>query len=91
MVSGFLISPKDHERIFSGLAIVIFLAQMTQFQTAPAPAGEHHGPFNMLHGTWMSGLTLWLMLGLVALTMALIWATPKITKIILAVCFEPVS
>lgn len=66
----------------NGLAIVIFLAQMTQFQTAPAPAGEHHGPFNMLHGTWMSGLTLWLMLGLVALTMALIWATPKVTKII---------
>ncbi len=66
----------------NGLAIVIFLAQMTQFQTAPAPAGEHHGPFNMLHGTWMSGTTLWLMLGLVALTMALIWATPKVTKFI---------
>ena len=66
----------------NGLAIVIFLAQMTQFQTAPAPAGEHHGPFNMLHGTWMSGQALYMMLGLVALTMAIIWATPKVTKFI---------
>lgn len=66
----------------NGLAIVIFLAQMTQFQTAPAPAGEHHGPFNMLHGTWMSGQTLYMMLGLVALTMAIIWVTPKVTKFI---------
>ncbi len=66
----------------NGLAIVIFLAQMTQFQTAPAPAGEHHGPFNMLYGTWMTGMTLYLMLGLVALTMFLIWATPKVTKIV---------
>jgi len=66
----------------NGLAIVIFLAQMTQFQTAPAPAGEHHGPFNMLYGTWMTGTALYLMLGLVALTMFLIWATPKVTKFI---------
>jgi len=66
----------------NGLAIVIFLAQMTQFQTAPAPPGAHHGPFNMLHGTWMSGGTLYMMLGLVALTMFLIWATPKVTKFI---------
>ena len=66
----------------NGLAIVIFLAQLTQFQTIPAPAGETHGPFNMLHGTWMSGITLYLMLGLVALTMFLIWVTPKITNFI---------
>ena len=66
----------------NGLAIVIFLAQLTQFQTVPAPAGEHHGPFNMLHGTWMTGTTLYLMLGLVALTMFLIWVTPKVTKFI---------
>ncbi|WP_409432409.1 SulP family inorganic anion transporter [Litorimonas sp. RW-G-Af-16] len=66
----------------NGLAIVIFLAQMTQFQTEPAPAGEHHGPFNMLYGTWMQGTTLYMMLALVALTMFLIWATPKVTKII---------
>ncbi|MEP1229850.1 MAG: SulP family inorganic anion transporter [Litorimonas sp.] len=66
----------------NGLAIVIFLAQMTQFQTVPAAPGEHHGPFNMLYGTWMSGSTLFMMLGLVALTMFLIWATPKVTKFI---------
>ena len=66
----------------NGLAIVIFLAQMTQFQTAPAPPGAHHGPFNMLYGTWMQGSQLYLMLGLVALTMFLIWATPKVTKFI---------
>ena len=66
----------------NGLAIVIFLAQLTQFQTIPAPAGETHGPFNMLQGTWMSGTTLYLMLGLVALTMFIIWVTPKITNFI---------
>ena len=66
----------------NGLAIVIFLAQLTQFQTVPAVPGEHHGPFNMLHGTWMTGTTLYLMLGLVALTMFLIWVTPKVTKFI---------
>ncbi|MCL4148408.1 UNVERIFIED_CONTAM: hypothetical protein GTU68_012012, partial [Idotea baltica] len=42
----------------NGLAIVIFLAQMEQFQ----------------------GTTLWLTLGLVVATMAIIWVTPKITK-----------
>ena len=66
----------------NGLAIVIFLAQLTQFQTIPAPAGETHGPFNMLQGTWMSGTTLYLMLGLVALTMFIIWVTPKVTNFI---------
>lgn len=65
----------------NGLAIVIFLAQMTQFQTAPAAAGTH-GPFSMLQGTWMTGLPLILMLGLVALTMVIIWGTPKLTKAI---------
>ena len=63
----------------NGLAIVIFLAQMTQFQTAPAPAGSH-GPFTMLQGTWMTGMPLYLMLGLTVLTMAIIWFTPKVTR-----------
>ena len=66
----------------NGLAIVIFLAQLTQFQTMPAPIGEHHGPFSMLHGTWMTGMPLYLMMGLVALTMGLIWLTPKVTNFI---------
>lgn len=66
----------------NGLAIVIGLAQLTQFQTAPAPPTDHPGPFHMLQGTWMSGPQLWSMLGLVALTMFIIWATPKVTKAI---------
>ena len=43
----------------NGLAIVIFLAQLTQFKTADASGNV----------TWMAGETLALMLGLVALTM----------------------
>ncbi len=65
----------------NGLAIVIFLAQMTQFQTAPAPAGAH-GPFTMLQGTWMTGTPLIMMLGLTAITMGIIWFMPKITRAI---------
>jgi len=56
----------------NGLAIVIFLAQMEHFQVKDA-AGHH---------VWMTGPTLWITLGLVALTMALIWVTPKITRAI---------
>ena len=66
----------------NGLAIVIFMAQLSQFQSEP-PAripGEHYGPFHILEGTWLTGEPLYLMLGLVALTMALIWVTPKVTK-----------
>lgn len=66
----------------NGLAIVIGLAQLTQFQTAPAPPTDHPGPFNMLNGTWMETPQLLLMLGLVGLTMLIIWGTPKITKAI---------
>ena len=66
----------------NGLAIVIFLAQMTQFQSEPAPPTDHPGPFNMLNGTWMEGPKLFMMLALVALTMFLIWATPKVTKVV---------
>lgn len=66
----------------NGLAIVIGLAQLTQFQTAPAPPTDHPGPFNMLNGTWMETPQLLMMLALVFLTMFLIWVTPKITKIV---------
>ena len=55
----------------NGLAIVIFLAQMTQFKV-PGSGGEE----------WLSGLSLYLMLGLVGLTMVIIWGTPKITSLI---------
>ncbi|WP_373084886.1 SulP family inorganic anion transporter [Sneathiella sp.] len=56
----------------NGLAIVIFMAQLTQFQVA-GPEGTH---------AWMSGWPLINMLGLVAATMAIIWLVPKITTII---------
>ncbi len=53
----------------NGLAIVIFLAQLQQFQTT-GPDGET---------VWLSGEPLWLMLGLVALTMAIIQFLPRLT------------
>ena len=55
----------------NGLAIVIFLAQLTQFQV-PGPDGAK---------VWMTGWSLATMLGLVVLTMAIIWVMPKITKV----------
>ena len=66
----------------NGLAIVIGMAQLSQFQSAPPEriAGHHYGPFHILEGTWLTGSPLVMMLGLVALTMILIWMTPKITK-----------
>ena len=66
----------------NGLAIVIGMAQLTQFQSAPPERvpGEHYGPFHILEGTWLTGTPLLLMLGLTALTMLLIWATPRLTK-----------
>jgi len=56
----------------NGLAIVIFLAQLSQFQVPGADGVK----------VWMTGWSLATMLGLVALTMAIIWLTPKITTII---------
>ncbi|MCF6257712.1 MAG: SulP family inorganic anion transporter [Gammaproteobacteria bacterium] len=53
----------------NGLAIVIFLAQMESFQTPDAEGVLQ----------WMSGNALWVMLGLVALTMAIIHYLPKLT------------
>ncbi len=55
----------------NGLAIVIFLAQLTQFKV-PGTGGEE----------WLSGMSLYTMLGLVGLTMAVIWGMPKLTKLI---------
>ena len=66
----------------NGLAIVIFLAQLSQFQ-APPPEGAVAGPHGVASGQWLSGNALYLMLGLTALTMALIQFAPKaITRII---------
>ncbi|MDQ6962549.1 MAG: SulP family inorganic anion transporter [Mariprofundaceae bacterium] len=54
----------------NGLAIVIFLAQLPQFQTKLADGSM----------AWMTGGALWLMLGLVALTMAIMHFLPKFTR-----------
>jgi SulP family sulfate permease len=62
----------------NGLAIVIFLAQLGQFQVpGSAHGGGGHG---MANGEWLTGWPLYLMLGLVGLTMLIIWAMPKITN-----------
>ncbi len=63
----------------NGLAIVIFLAQLTQFQVPGSGEVSGHG---MAGGEWLSGLALYTMLALVVLTMAIIWVTPKITAAI---------
>ncbi len=54
----------------NGLAIVIFLAQLTQFKD----------PDNT--EMWLSGMKLYMMLGLVGLTMLIIWGLPKVTNLI---------
>jgi SulP family sulfate permease len=63
----------------NGLAIVIFLAQMSQFKVPGTMVDTGHG---MGGGEWLSGQPLYLMLALVAATMAIIWITPRITKVI---------
>jgi len=54
----------------NGLAIVIFLSQLDQFKV-PSVDGAME---------WMSGMQLYVMLGLVILTMLIIWGLPKLTK-----------
>lgn len=63
----------------NGLAIVIFLAQMGQFKVPGTMENTGHG---MGGGEWLSGMQLYTMLGLVALTMAVIWVMPRVTRII---------
>ena len=63
----------------NGLAIVIFMAQLTQFKVPGSAEVSGHGTSG---GEWLSGMPLYLMLALVALTMAVIWLLPKLTKII---------
>lgn len=53
----------------NGLAIIIFLAQLDQFKVAGAEGALQ----------WLQGPALFLMLGLVALTMAIIFILPKLT------------
>jgi sulfate permease, SulP family len=54
----------------NGLAIVIFMSQLVQFKSADTNGVLH----------WMSGNPLFVMLGLVLLTMLIIWGLPKLTK-----------
>ncbi|MAZ49390.1 MAG: sodium-independent anion transporter [Halobacteriovoraceae bacterium] len=56
----------------NGLAIVIFLAQLSQFKTLNSQ--------NEL--VWMQGVDLGIMMGLVLVTMAIIYFLPKLTKAI---------
>ena len=53
----------------NGLAIVIFLSQLSMFMTSEN--GEM---------VWMQGASLWTMIGLVGLTMAIMFGLPHITK-----------
>ncbi len=63
----------------NGLAIVIFLAQLTQFKVPGSVEVSGHGTTG---GEWLGGIELITMLGLVGLTMAIIWVMPRVTKII---------
>nr|WP_254656340.1 SulP family inorganic anion transporter [Jannaschia sp. CCS1] len=63
----------------NGLAIVIFLAQLGQFQVPGTAEASGHG---MASGEWLQGMEMATMLALVVLTMAIIWALPKLTTAI---------
>ncbi|WP_282077913.1 SulP family inorganic anion transporter [Epibacterium ulvae] len=63
----------------NGLAIVIFLAQLTQFKDPDTIVNTGHGAGG---GAWLAGPQLVTMLALVGLTMLIIWGTPKLTKVI---------
>ena len=52
----------------NGLAIIIFMSQLDQFKDVT--------------GNWLTGSTLYLLLGLVFLTMLIIWGLPKLTKVV---------
>ena len=68
---GKLMRLVPHPVIFgfvNGLAIIIFMSQMAQFQDA--------------NGDWLTGQSLYVLLGLVALTILMIWGLPKISKAI---------
>lgn len=78
MVVGFLKLGKfirliPHPVMFgfvNGLAIVIFLAQLNQFKSKTAGGAL----------AWMTGESMYWMLGLVVLTMLIIYLMPKLTK-----------
>ncbi|MFN3758489.1 MAG: SulP family inorganic anion transporter [Algoriphagus aquaeductus] len=66
---GKLIRLVPHPVIFgfvNGLAIIIFMSQLDQFKG--------------VDGNWLQGTALYILLGLVFLTMLIIWGLPKLTK-----------
>ncbi len=72
----------------NGLAIVIFLAQLTQFkapknlgQTSTDSEGAHSAIDVLFNGGWMQDSQLYTMVARTLLTMALIWIIPKIPKL----------
>ncbi|MEO6228758.1 MAG: SulP family inorganic anion transporter, partial [Ferruginibacter sp.] len=72
---GKFIRLVPHPVIFgfvNGLAIVIFMAQLAQLKTTDAAGATH----------WLSGSPLWIMLGFIVLTMAIIHFFPKLTKVV---------
>ena len=68
---GKLMRLVPHPVIFgfvNGLAIIIFMSQLDQFKDDS--------------GNWLTGSALYILLGLVLVTMLIIWGLPKLTKII---------
>lgn len=68
---GKLMRLVPHPVIFgfvNGLAIIIFMSQLDQFKDGT--------------GAWLTGETMYLFLGLVSLTMLIIWGLPKLTKVV---------
>ncbi len=64
----------------NGLAIVIFLAQLGQFQV---PGTAHPDGHSFLpNGDWLPGPEMAIMLTLIGVTMLIIWGLPKLTKVI---------
>ncbi len=66
---GKLMRLVPHPVIFgfvNGLAIIIFMSQLTQFKDAS--------------GQWLTGESLYVLLGLVFLTMLIIWGLPRLSK-----------
>jgi SulP family sulfate permease len=66
---GKLMRLVPHPVIFgfvNGLAIIIFMSQLDQFKDAT--------------GNWLTGSSLYILLGFVLLTMVIIWGLPKLTK-----------
>ncbi len=68
---GKLMRLVPHPVIFgfvNGLALIIFMSQLDQFKDPT--------------GAWLTGPPLYILLGLVLLTMAIIWGLPKLSKAI---------